>query len=407
MTSNTQIMTYIEHYSTTHFLEATQNNRFDPNDGLRNTSFIQQSVIYNNFDAFKILINHPKFDQNKVNNQYINQILKKVDMCDIPETRKFLEELYNHNIKIKLDFLPYIISELAIELFDRANKNNFDDIKNLFYHNKSLILFEHGLKYMMNNFPNVITKEFIDNNYLRKAYDNDEFSKIHIISEAGFDVSTINNSCVIPYILNTRSLENSQAFTYLINKNIIYNEDIIKHVETLLKSTPVVTHYNKHFNILLKMWYRLSYLKKMFTKFNEEPSDIIFIFIDKMFSSTTPFYSYNKEISKQVFDVIDICVNNFKNKNPFDNLDPIFFTGITTKSTNLLVFKSIKDIMLRLVYYKFPINHLSKKFLLNTKVFTQEEVDDINNLALIHYKEFPSTIEPKQRGRKKNETLTV
>ena len=126
-----------------------------------------------------------------------------------------------------------------------------------------------------------------------------------------------------------------------------------------------------------------------------------------MFSSTTPFYSYNKEISKQVFDVIDICVNNFKNKNPFDNLDPIFFTGITTKSTNLLVFKSIKDIMLRLVYYKFPINHLSKKFLLNTKVFTQEEVDDINNLALIHYKEFPSTIEPKQRGRKKKETLTV
>ena len=408
--TSTEIMTYIKYYSTTKLLEASYNSKFNPNDDLRATTFMMQSIIYNNFDAFKILINHPNFNKNKVNNQYIDRILTKLDMCDIPENRKFLEELYNHDIEIRLPFLPYLTSELGIELFDKANKSNLDEIKDVLQYTKSLSLFEHVLKYTMSNFPNLVTKEFIDNNYLRKIHMEDDVAKLIIIYNLGFDVSLMNNSCVIPYILNIRSLKNSNIFTYLVNKNIIYNEDIIKHVITFLKTIPSSTYSIKHYNIMINMFSKLHELKTMFPKFNEEPTDIIYILIDKLLSSDSQFYTYIEHTAIQLFNIIDLCVNNLKNKNPFDNLDPIFFTGITTKSTNLLVFKSIKDIMLRLIYYKFPINHLSKKFLLNTKVLTQEEIDDIDNLALAHYKAFPSTIEPpvpKQRGRKKKEIVQV
>ena len=408
--TSTQIMTYIEYYSTTKLTEAVQNDKFNPNDGLRHTSFMMQTLIYNNFDAFKILINHPKFDQHKVNNQYIDRILTKVDMCDIPENRQFLEELYNHNIEIRLQFLPYIKSDLGIELFNKVNKNNLDDLKNLINFTKSLNVFEYALKYMINNSPNLVTKNFIDINYLRKIHENDDVAKFSIIDNLGFDISLMNNSCVIPYILNIFSLKYSKIFMYLVNKNIIYNEDIIKHVETLLKSTPVTQYSNKHYNIMLNMFPKFSELKKMFTKFNEEPTDIIYILISKIFIFDSQLNNYKESAATGLYHLIDLCVKHLKNKNPFDNLDPIFFTTITAKSPNLLVFKSIKEIMLRLVYYKFPINHLSKKFLLNTKVLTQEEIDDIDNLALVHYTTYPSTIKEdslKQRGRKKKEIVIV
>jgi len=179
MTSNTQIMEYIEHYSTTNFLEALQHPKFNPNDGLRNNSFILQTVIYNNFPAFKALINHPKFNKtnNKLlnnnlinkNNNYIYRIIKKVDLCDIPDTRQFLEELYNHNVVIPHGVVQYCKNtELALELFDKIEKT-FDNVSNILIDNCSGIgIFEHIFKYLITHFPNVMTKEYIDNNYLKE-----------------------------------------------------------------------------------------------------------------------------------------------------------------------------------------------------------------------------------------------
>lgn len=420
MTSNTQMMEYIEHYSITIFLEALQHPKFNPNDGLRNNSFILQTVIYNNFPAFKALINHPKFNKtnnkllnnNLINkdNNYIYRIIKKVDLCDIPDTRQFLEELYNHNVVIPHGVVQYCKNtELALELFDKIEKT-FDNVSNILTNNCSGIgIFEHIFKYLITHFPNLMTKEYIDNNYLKNIYSTDAFIKLDILYKNGIDISLVNNLNPILIILknfqykyhNSKPLNTVKTFMYLMDNNITYNEDIIKHLCTLLK----LNHdsYGDD-NIIINTFGGIAELKIMFTKFNEEPTNIIYNYL----------YNYiinNRDLYTDSNKVIDLCVKYLNNINPFDNFDNVFFSEMTIRGIHKYKIFA-KECILRLVYYKFKINDLSKKFLLDKKLLTEEEINNIDNIAIDYYNKNPSTVTDVndikvKKGRKKNINLIV
>ena len=53
----TDVMEYIKYHNNNNLMDLLKDTKFNPNDHLRGTSFIQASVMYNNFDAFKEIIN--------------------------------------------------------------------------------------------------------------------------------------------------------------------------------------------------------------------------------------------------------------------------------------------------------------------------------------------------------------
>jgi hypothetical protein len=186
-----------------------------------------------------------------------------------------------------------------------------------------------------------------------------------------------------------------------MDNNIIYNEDIIKHLCTLLKSNHDSYGYD---NIIINTFSAIDELKIMFTKFNEEPTNIIYDYL----------YSYiigNRHLYANTNKVIDLCVKYLNNINPFNNFDNVFFSEMTIRGIHKYKIFA-KEFILRLVYYKFQINDLSKKFLLDKQLLTSEEINNIDNVAIDYYQFFPSTITDVndvkvKKGRKKNINLIV
>jgi hypothetical protein len=75
-----------------------------------------------------------------------------------------------------------------------------------------------------------------------------------------------------------------------------------------------------------------------------------------------------------------MCCQNFKIINPINN----FISTIKYwKKQNIGEFK---DIILKLVYYGHNLNNESHTFLIEAKIFTKEEINEINKTANELYK---------------------
>ena len=99
MASVTKIVEMIEYHSNTHLLNIINSDiKFNPNLALRGKSLVSIAIINNNFDIFRALVNHPKFNQNI----QIGRLLQRISLCDIYENRRYLDELYKINFNFDL-----------------------------------------------------------------------------------------------------------------------------------------------------------------------------------------------------------------------------------------------------------------------------------------------------------------
>ena len=234
MTSLTKLIEMIEYHSNTLITNIiNSDSNFNPNSILRSKhSLASTAVNYNNFEIFKLIVNHKKFDINAKLNwgyDYPNKILKRVSMCDIYENRRFLDELYNLNYKFNSDHLMCIDSEneaLFIEIFEKIDKT-YSILKTILHRvlhntNKFKIIFD----YMKENFNDNFTKQDCDY-FLKDALLNDYIGIVTIIKNGGFDVTVCNNSNSILYVLSAYS-KNNLILSYLVTlEGLFYKGNLI------------------------------------------------------------------------------------------------------------------------------------------------------------------------------------
>lgn len=373
---STELMYNIEYHNNPILLETINNNNFNPNHGLRKKSFIDAAVEYNNFDVFKALINHPKFDFQKILSKFfLNRIILRNSLADIPENRKYLTEIYNLNINIEPSFIVNVKAPFFFEIFEKINKTNMQALIGLISppKNNDPSIFEFVFQYLKNNFPNQFNKQIIDNNFLCYVYYADLLSLLIIIKNEGYDISMIDNKQA-PLIIENA---NSKCLAYLANENITYDNDFLLDIE---KRIDDLTYYrSKSVNrILLDLISNLENIRKIYPNFNNNESNILLTILKKN------VFTFNHVTTKLIIDTdyfdimssIALCFSNFKITNPINNF--ISNLKISKKASNV---NNVRDVILRLVYYGGNLNDESIIFLTTTNIFKKEEIDNIKKTA--------------------------
>ena len=366
----------IEYHNNPTLLETINNENFNPKSGLRKKSYIDCCVKYNNFDIFKAIINHPKFNQNEIisNNfisDFISSVIKRVNLADIPENRKYLNEIYNLNINIQPHNITYnnIKSPFFFEIFEKINKTDHGALTSLITINLKDIepsIFKHVFQYIKNNFPAKMNKQYIDYSFLWNIYENDLISLLIIIKNEGYDISSIGDKPAPLFCIN-----NSKCLSYLVDEGIVYNNiDLLNNIkDSLIEfSDYQIIHINK---ILSNLVSNLDKIKKINPNFNQTPSNILSIILDKF-----SFSIYNNGFEKLLLNTIDLCFTNLKIINPI-NILPNYFLNTSI---------NLKELILKLVYYNGKIDEKLKLHLIKKKLYTSEEIENINILANNKYK---------------------
>jgi len=391
----------IEYHNNPIIFETINNDNFNPNHGLRKKSFIDSAVEYNNFDIFKLIINHSKFDYQKVISKFfLSRIITRTSLADIPENRRYLDEIYNLNINIPLPLIKNIKGPLFFELFEKINKNNFHDVISLIAltPNIDLTIFEFVFKYIKNNFPDLLNKQIIDNNFLQYIYHCDYLSFLMIIKNEGYDISCVNGKdapelCEGP---------NSKCLAYLANENITYNNDILLHLEQNIENMNwySITRINV---ILTNLVSNLGNIKKLYPNFNNKESNILLKIINKYIYSNN--YHEKNIIGARdygyIIKSIELCFNNLKINNPVNNILNII--KISKKAFDI---NNVKDIVLKLIYHNGNLNEESNNFVISSNIFKKEELDVIKKTAECLNKPKEIVIK-KKKGNKKEINLKL
>lgn len=241
MASSTQIVNMIEYHSNPDLITIINSDKkFNPNGFLRKNSYLSYTVNNNNFEIFKAIINHPKFVtlNNSVLTNCIQKILKRVDMADIIENRRYLIEVNKINYQFKLNDISSINSiNLFLEIFNTIDKNNFQDI--LVLCNKQNInphIFEIIFDYLKDNFNNLLTKDKIDDYFLFPAissYFGSEYvlNVLNILHKSNYDLSMCKNEKSIISIIKENVYGYNKKTIKIFKKfNITYDDNFVNDI---------------------------------------------------------------------------------------------------------------------------------------------------------------------------------
>jgi len=300
--------------------------KFDPNGFLQSKSFIDQAVEFDNFKSFQKIINHEKFNSDALkSSEFIQWIIKRVNDCDIPENRRYLEELFKINYKIPKYLLLSLKVELFMEIFDNMDKSDVDSISIFSKTLTNWVNFEYVFKYLKQTYN--LTQEYVEDTFLKHIYENDLSKFLEVIKNQGYDVTMINNIPAPEYILckyfnseytlgKTKS-NAVQCFVFLVNNNVTYNSDLLENISNTFKN------YDSELfseilicNKILTIVNNRDYIKTLFPNFNIKESNILYN-IFYLFFMKDINYNYNK--GKYMDKIIDTCIANFKliNANEF------------------------------------------------------------------------------------------
>lgn len=241
MTTSTQIVKMIEYHANPDLITIINSDKnFNPNGSLRKNSYLSYTVNNNNFEIFKAIINHPKFItlNNSVLSYCIQKILKRVDMADIIENRRFLIEVNKINYQFKLDDISTINSiNLFLEIFNSIDKNNFQEL--LVLCNKQNInphIFEIIFNYLKDNFNNLLTKDKIDEYFLYPAISSFFGSEyilniFNILHKSNYDLSMCKNEkSIISIIKDSVYGYNKKTIKIFKKFNITYDDNFVNDI---------------------------------------------------------------------------------------------------------------------------------------------------------------------------------
>jgi len=375
---STELMFNIEYHNNPILLETIKNDNFNPNHGLRKKSFIDAAVEYNNFDVFKALINHPKFDYQKVLSKFfLSRIIIRNSLSDIPENRKYLNEIYNLNINMEPSLIRNVKTPFFFEIFEKINKTNMQQLIGLIAPCKICdpIIFEFVLKYIKNNFPNEFNKQIIDNNFLCYIYHSDLLSLLIIIKNEGYDITIVNGKNA-PEL---SEVSNNKCLAYLANENITYNDDFLLFIEK--KIVDFNWYYLPRINIILDdLINNFDIIKKIYPNFNNKESNILLIILNKYIYTINYNYNAKMIIDTRTYDFIiysiKLCFTHFKINNPINN----WIINLKNYKQAFDI-NNVKDIILKLIYYGGNLNDESTNFVISSNIFKKEEIDTIKKTA--------------------------
>jgi len=415
MASVTKIVEMIEYHSNTYLLNIiNSDNAFNPNLALRGKSLVSIAIINNNFDIFRALVNHPKFNQNI----QIGRILQRISLCDIYENRRYLDELYKINFNFDLKY--FSISEcpnIFNEIFEKIDKSDFSKLIQMCkYSISNFDTFKIIFNYLVENFPTQMTKEVIDNAFLISIYNgstnnNNIIAFIDLIKSSNYDILKCLNKNV-PYYLHHNIYRNKDHSKIVLNylKGQIANkyndlfDDILGYLDITTEYTRCIVLMNFANSIITCFdSYKELYLSINNDKHNKS---IINMFFEDRILKRWNFY---EGITLKFIDML--FVKGIITTNPFEKLNIQTITFMKTmilqyQPHNLVNIKTgIKNIILRCIHFGFKPTPNMKELL--PLVFTPEELPNIDTLAKAIVPHSFITVAKKISVKKKKEDIKV
>jgi len=380
MIPTTKIIELIKYHSNTDLENIIKNDeKFNPNAILRKKhSLICVAVSNNNFDIFKLLINHSKFNYEPLSFlegelNYVYLILKRVNMCDIFENRRYLNELYKINHSLNVSPLN-VINNIFEEVFEKLDKTNFTYIYNLCYKNiDDIPIFQRIFNYIREIFPNQLTKELVDR-FLKYGFNTDNANILKILKDANYDISKCYNIDSSLCNLHDKSFTNCINF---LKDNVIYNSNLIDSVINTCKST---ANFFDKIEYIVQNYDSFELMYKTINN-DTQNQNIIIIMIENILTNRHK-YTRNTYNNHNYFMMVKILIEKkIISKNPFEALNVTIINKILNSYYNIDELyvdqesrKLIKHMFLWLINYNFKptiqMNELMKKMF----------GDEINNL---------------------------
>jgi hypothetical protein len=414
MASVTKIVEMIEYHSNTYLLNIINSDiKFNPNLALRGKSLVSIAINNNNFDIFRALVNHSKFNQDI----QIGRILQRISLCDIYENRRYLDELYKINFNFDLKY--FSISQcpnIFNEIFEKIDKTDFSKLIQMCkYSISNFDTFKIIFNYLVQNFPAQMTKEVIDNAFLIPIYkgstNNNVIAYIDLIKSSNYDILKCLNKNA-PYYLCHNIYKNKDHSKIVLNylKEQITNKynDLF---DDILSFLDITTEYNRSMalmNITNSIINSLDTYKELYISINNDKHNksIINMFFEDRILKRWHFY---ESLFLKFIDML--FVKGIITTNPFEklNIQTITFMRsilIQYQPHNLANIKTgIKNIILRCMHFGFKTTPNMKEIL--PLVFTPEELPNIDNLAKAITPHSFITVVKKITIKKKKEDIKV
>jgi len=395
MTNLTKLIELIEYHSNTVVINIINSDpNFNPNSILRSKhSLVSTAVTYNNFEIFKLLVNHNKFDINANLNytlDYPTKILKRVSMCDIYENRRYLEELYNLNYKFKSDHLGIIKNEnesesLFNEIFEKIDKT-YPMLHSIA---TRLILNTYKFKivfdYIKTHFNEQLTKEQCDI-FLKQALLYYDIGIVKIIKNHGFDIIMCNNKNSLLYIIDIASKDKLSLSYYCSLENIFYKGNLLQDFIQYLNISNYIDYYivKKIFNTLQYILNNFEIIKPIYEKIEDLENNCILIIIINYIFLMNQWKSINdNSIESIINDLITYKIIKTDSSSQINFNESIL--TITQRLNNLKGankeshIKTFKILLTQLIYHGFKPNYNTLNINELMKIlFTEEELKNMD-----------------------------
>ena len=389
MASVTKIVEMIEYHSNTYLLNIINSDiKFNPNLALRGKSLVSIAIINNNFDIFRALVNHSKFNQNI----QIGRLLQRISLCDIYENRRYLDELYKINFNFDLKY--FSINEcpnIFNEIFEKIDKSDFSKLMQMCkFSMVNFDTFKTIFDYLIQNFPTQMTKEVIDNAFLIPIYNgstnyNNIIALVDLIKSSNYDIFKCLNKNASYYLFHNyyKNTDHSKiVLNYLKGQITDKYNDLFDDILGYLNITSDYSRNKSLMNFANSFINNYDTYKELYLSINNDKHDksIINMFFEFYIINRWNFYE------STILKFIDILfVKGIITTNPFNKLDIQTLTNLKYNlmhkpAYDLAIMKpGVKSIILRCMHFGFKTTPNMKEIL--PLVFTPEELPNIDALA--------------------------
>jgi hypothetical protein len=215
-------------------------NKFSPFIRIHYKTLLETAVIYDNFDAYTLMIKQTTFKSlmskpEQMNMSFIINIAERISECEWERNKRYLDILFDINYNFTHYHLDYFRNNYNIfmEIFNRINNIDYKKLLeriDIFDDNIKLELLEIIIKYYKtNNIPLTINNfKYCILSDIRKG----NINCLEIISKNGYDISMIDSKPIIYYIFNKYYGKfNEYLINYFLSQKWHYNLNFFDYIE--------------------------------------------------------------------------------------------------------------------------------------------------------------------------------
>jgi hypothetical protein len=292
---------------------------FDPLGSLFKNSYLYASVYCDNFEAFKMLINHPKFlgDFNSlllIPSDWLELILEKYSILSNAQNSLYLDELLKLNLTFSDDCVRKCPNlETFKKIMDNLDWTNKTQIlQNTLFDktNDDIQLFI--VEKLLSENIEIFTKQFVDQYVLNYSINYSKIGIIELLQNFNIDIKYINDLPSIIYCINN----NEKLIKYFSNKNFHYDDNLlsVKYFNELQFGP----NYLHTFEKILE--YNIG---KYFTKCSDDDYVFLNYFVSNILFNKkyVDDYYYRNVKDIELIKSFHFIIASNNNKNVYDHID--------------------------------------------------------------------------------------